>query len=178
MENYYLDIETTGLNPEESKILTIQFQELDFKTGEPSGKLIILKSWESSEEGILREFSKKLNSINKWDFVAHGYNLKFEHDFLLVRGKKYGLVLNLFNMPTVDLHPIGILMNQGNFVGSGLNKISGKKGDGILVLEMYASEDYKGIEEYIKQEAREYLKLYVWLRKKMPELLKEYKGIN
>ncbi len=83
--------------------------------------------------------------------------------------------IDLLGVPTVDLHPIGIMMNNGNFKGSGLDKISGKSGDVVAVLEMYAATDYKGIEEYIKQEAREYIKLYVWLREKMPQLLEEFK---
>jgi len=35
MTNFYLDIETTGLNPRKDKIITIQYQELDRSTGEP-----------------------------------------------------------------------------------------------------------------------------------------------
>ena len=41
--NYYLDIETTGLDPLHSKIITIQYMELERNTGKPVGPLKILK---------------------------------------------------------------------------------------------------------------------------------------
>ena len=118
-KKYYFDIETTGLDPATSKIITIQFQELDFE-GKPVGSLTILKEWESSEADILKQFYEKLNySNNVWDFVPCGYNLKFEHDFLLKRGKLYNLYFNLLDRPIIDLHPIGIMMNDTNHKGSG-----------------------------------------------------------
>ena len=42
--NYYLDIETTGLNPFEHKIITIQYMELERNTAKPTGPLKILKN--------------------------------------------------------------------------------------------------------------------------------------
>ena len=39
MGNFYLDIETTGLDPTKDKILTIQYQELDRNTGEAKWEL-------------------------------------------------------------------------------------------------------------------------------------------
>ena len=57
---YYFDMETTGLNFNTDKIITIQWQELDGMTGEPVAELNILKSWESSEKEILEtEKTKK-----------------------------------------------------------------------------------------------------------------------
>ncbi len=55
MGNYYLGIETTGLEPGNSKIITIQFQELDWKA-KPIGRLNIPKEWESDEKSITKEF--------------------------------------------------------------------------------------------------------------------------
>ncbi len=47
---YYFDIETYSPNekpdPKTDKILTIQFQKIDIKTGEKQGELQILKEWE------------------------------------------------------------------------------------------------------------------------------------
>ena len=51
--NYYLDIETTGLNPYQHKIITIQYMELERNTAKPIGPLKILKEWESDEKTIL-----------------------------------------------------------------------------------------------------------------------------
>tara|TARA_Y100000310_G_C20634344_1_gene790386 strand:- start:237 stop:488 length:252 start_codon:yes stop_codon:yes gene_type:complete len=83
MGNFYFSIETTGLNPEEDKILAIQYQELDRKTGEPVGKLIILKEWEASEKEIIKKFLKdtKLLEDYPFNFVPVGYNLGFERSF-------------------------------------------------------------------------------------------------
>ena len=55
MVNYYFDIETTGINPQEHQIITIQYQELNWE-GKPKKDLIILKEWESSEEDIVTKF--------------------------------------------------------------------------------------------------------------------------
>ena len=177
MSNYYLDIETTGLDHKNNQILTIQYQELDFNNGEAVGKLVILKAWESSEKDIVEKFSKMFDKNNVWKFVAHGYNLKFEHDFLLEKSVKYGLAdpIKILDNPAVDLHPVGIMLNGGNFKGSGLDKISGKGKSGMYVLECHAIDKYDEIVEYIIQEAREYIKLFCWLKKEMPKLLVLYK---
>ena len=45
--NYYLDIETTGLDPLRDKIITIQYMELERNTAKSVGPLKILKEWES-----------------------------------------------------------------------------------------------------------------------------------
>ena len=177
MGSFYLDIETTGLRPEKSQILTIQFQELDRYTGEAKRELIILKAWESSEKEIIEEFIKlsKINDDWKWNFIPHGYNLEFEHNFLMKRSEFYNLPkINIFGRPFVDLCHVGVLMNNGEFKGSGLDKISRKQGSGFDIIEMYCFEAYDQIEEYIKQEAKAYIEFYAWLRKRMPELLKQF----
>ena len=175
MANYYLDIETEGLDPEVDKIITIQFQKLNWDTGKPIGELKILKSWDSSEKDILEEF-QKVFGLSEWDFVAHGYNLKFENDFLYQRSVKNKLKkpIRLFDSPTVDLHPVGILMNDGQFKGSGLDKVTGKKNNGLACLTFYNAKQYNKVLAYIKQETEEYLKFYSWLRERMPKLMAEF----
>ena len=177
MANYYLDIETTGLDPEKNKIITIQFQELDTYSGTPKGELVILKSWESSERDILEKFIKMSGICeSKWNFVPHGYNLNFEYNFLMKRANFYGLPrIDILNGPHVDLYPIGIMMNGGKFKGSGLDDVAGKVGDGVDILEMWTFDAYDKIERYIRKEAEEYIKFYVWLKKKMPGLLTEFR---
>lgn len=178
MANYYFDIETTGLNPETCKIITIQFQELDNFSGETKSELVILKAWESSEREILERFIKMSRICDgKWNFIPHGYNLKFEHDFLMKKTEFYGLPkIDILGGPFVDLHSIGIMMNDGKFKGSGLDNMTGKVGDGLDVLEMWTFDAYDKIEKYIRKETVEYIKFYVWLKKRMPELLREFKG--
>jgi len=53
--NYYLDIETTGLDELHSKIITIQYMELERNTAKPVGPLKILKEWESDDKTILKD---------------------------------------------------------------------------------------------------------------------------
>lgn len=145
-------------------------------TLEADGPLIILKAWESSEKEILQEFSKAFGPAeDKWSFVSFGYNLFFEEKFLRERCIINGLPpIELFSKPSCDLHPLGILLNGGGFKGSGLDKISGKEGNGLAVIGLNESKQYSAIENYIKQEADAYIKLLVFLCKKMPEVLAEF----
>lgn len=177
MGNFYLDIETTGLDPSKEKIITIQFQELDRFTGKPIGKLTILKAWESSEREILQEFIETSGILEgEWNFIPLGYNLGFEHNFLFKRAEMNGFPhLDILNKPFIDLRAIGILMNRGNFKGSALNDITGKKGEGRQVPIWYAQKDYDSIIDYIKNEAEEFVKFAEWLYKEMPELREKFK---
>ena len=77
--NCYLDIETTGFDEENDKIITIQYMALDEETGKPAGQLKILKEWESDEKTILKRFIEDFRPENRWAFVPVGYGLSFEH---------------------------------------------------------------------------------------------------
>ena len=178
MTTFYLDIETTGLDPKKDKIITIQFQELDRYTGKAIGELTILKEWESSEKEILEEFISKTNILDSYDFsfVPIGYNLGFEHDFIKIRSELNGLPsLDILHCPFIDLRAIGILMNAGQFRGSGLSDITNKKGCGIQIPIWYENKEYDQIIDYIENETEEFVKFNMWLYKKMPSLLPELK---
>mgnify|MGYP001161100666 CR=1 FL=1 len=178
MGNFYFDIETTGLDPKKDKILTIQYQELNRNTGEPIGELKILKEWESSEKEIISQFLTNTNVLDNYafSFVPVGYNLNFEHNFLRERTKINGLqIVDILNKPFIDLRVIGILMNKGEFKGSGLDKLTGKEGEGSNIPIWYNNHEYEKIIEYITQEAREFIKFNVWLYKKLPFLLSQFK---
>lgn len=179
MGNFYLDIETTGLNPEKDKILTIQYQELERNTGEAKGQLIILKEWESSEKEIIQKFITDTTILDAYpfSFIPVGYNLNFEHNFLMQRVKIHGLPsIDILNNPFIDLQAVGILMNNGEFKGSGLDKITGKVSDGKHIPILYNNCEYESIVSYIQMETREFIKFNSWLYKKLPKLLKEFEA--
>jgi hypothetical protein len=66
-------------------------------------------------------------------------------------------------------------MNGGKFKGSGLDKISGKNGNGLDCLQAYEQKEYDKVEAYIKQEAAAFIELYSWLKLNMPRVLLEFK---
>lgn len=160
----YLDIETTGkTNPEEEKITSIQYQYLD-KDFFPIGKMIILKEYKSSEEEIVREFYKILYQGNKWKFIPIMQNGLFDFRYLFCKFKKYGLikesedVLNLFyNIPIIDIHSMLVLVNKGEFVGSGLDNLTKKEHSGKYALDMYEQKNFTEFENYVSQEKEAFL---------------------
>ena len=155
MVTYYLDIETTGLDEVEDKITTIQYVELERGTGKQLGELTILKEWELGEEEMLRQFIEKSTITNKYDFdfIPVGFNLGFEHEFLQARSKKYNLEpISILTRPCIDLHAIAILMNKGEFRGSGLDKLTGKTHSGSPVVHWYDVKKYDLIKEIKKDQ--------------------------
>ena len=177
---YYTDLETTGLNPEEDKILTLQYQPLD-KDGNPAGNLVILKEWEIGEEELIKRF---LYIFKKWEFIPVGMNLAFDFKFLFAKIKKYTgkeIDLNeLGNIPHLDIKPILVLMNGGNFKGAKLSNFTSKGQNGIAIPEYYKNKEYGKIIGYVEKEADEFIKFYKYLKQNLVLLKsKEVKnGLN
>jgi len=174
---YYLDIETTGLDEAQDKIITIQYVELERGTGRPLGELTILKEWELGEKEMLQKFIDESPVLNEYpfDFIPVGYNLGFEHKFLLTKSSKYDdlFPIGILSRPFIDLRAIGILMNNGEFKNSGLDKITGKPHSGTPIPQWYNEKQYNEIENYVKKETDEFVKFYGWLHRELPELRKK-----
>ena len=176
--NCYLDIETTGLDPLHSKIITIQYMELDEDTAKPRGPLKILKEWESDEKTILKKFMEVFRPGNDWAFVPIGFNLNFEHKFFWQRCISNGLKpVDILNRPFLDLKTVGVIMNKGEFKGASLDKLTNKPQSGSAIPRLYHEKNYREIEDYIKKETESFCewlaKLYVRLPKLRYEILND-----
>jgi DNA polymerase III alpha subunit (gram-positive type) len=174
MPTFYLDIETTGLDEVQDKIITIQYVELERGTGNMLGDLTILKEWDLGEKEMLKKFIEDSSVTNKYafNFIPVGYNLGFEHKFLLEKSSRYDdlFPISVLSRPCIDLRSIGILMNKGEFKDSGLDMMTGKKHSGSSIINWYEMKKYNEIENYIKNETDEFVKWYKWLHREMPEL--------
>ncbi len=184
MAKYYFDIETYSvgekIDPSKDKIISIQFQELNDKTGEAKGPLNIYKEWETSEEAIVRKFFPKFRA---WEFIPVGNNLAFERMFLKEKFEKFlGREITHkyldYYMPSIDLQPVLVIMNKGQFKGSGLHFFSEKKYSGEKIKEWYEAKDFESIENYIKMEARAFIKLYAKLVKELPKIFPRKKALE
>lgn len=182
MGTYYLDIETTGLDEVTNKIITIQYVELERGTGKPLDELTILKEWELGEKEMLHRFIEDSPILNKYDFdfVPVGYNLGFEHKFLLSKSSKYDdlFPISILSRPCIDLRSVGILMNKGEFKDSGLDKLTGKKHSGQPIIDWYNEKKYFEIENYIQNETVEFVKWYSWLHRELPQLRDKWNSDN
>ena len=178
MTYYYLDIETTGFDVENDKIITIQYVELDEKTAKPVGSLKILKEWESDEKTILKRFIEDFRPEYKWAFVPIGYGLSFEHKFFWQRCISNGLKpIGILTRPFLDLMTVGVLLNGGSFKGAALDDLTSKSQDGSVIPGYYKEKKYAEIERYVKDEIDGFCglatKLFVKLPKLRDELLRE-----
>lgn len=175
MANFYLDIETEGFNTIEHKIITIQYQELNWE-GKPKGELVILKEWESSEEEIVKKFHKILLSENVWSFVPVMFNSIFDLTFLWDKFKKYNLPLKytlseyLYKFPLIDLKSSFIIANNLNFKDSGLDKMTNKETDGRNIPIFYKNKEFDKIEKYVIQETESFLECLEKFRIKLMEV--------
>jgi len=174
--NCYLDIETTGLDPLQSKIITIQYMELERNTARPVGPLKILKEWESDEKTILKKFISDSGVGDKYPFafIPVGYNLEFEHKFFWQRCISNGLKpVDILHGPFLDLKTIAVIMNKGEFKGASLHNITNKPHGGGNIPRLYAEKKYAEIESYIKKETDEFSILCCRLYEELPQLLKK-----
>lgn len=183
MPEYYLDIETNAKmskpDIENDEILTIQFQRLGSISGQKEGDLTILKSWESSEEDILRKFHSIFQPSKPFEFIPIGMNLHFEFFMLQNRWKKIGIEVLLktliYDHPHIDIKPILVILNNGSFKGANLGKFTGKTHTGDKIPEWYANKDYAAIEKYVQDETEGFIKFYQRLKERIPAALQPTK---
>ena len=176
--NYYLDIETTGLDQLHAKIITIQYMELERNTAKPVAPLKILKEWESDEKTILKKFRSDsgIDDGYKFSFIPIGFNLQFEHSFLWKRCISNGLKpIDVLGRPFLDLKTVAVIMNKGEFKGAGLDNITNKPHGGGNIPQWYKEKKYAEIESYIKNEAEEFSSFCSKLYKELPVLLETFR---
>lgn len=177
MPTYYLDIETTGLDPRKDQILSIQTHRIE--NGKPVGAMKVHKSWESSEETILRDFLEETQFFREpWTFIPVGFNLHYEMKWLFVKAQMYGILpkfarFEAIDKPRIDVKEVAMLMNGGQFKGAKLENFSPKMGSGDIVIRAIREGDYATIEHYIQQETEAFLDLYRVLLEEMPRLWQE-----
>jgi len=140
--------------------------------GKPLEKLQILKEWELTEKNMLTKFLDLF--MDNWNFVPIGQNLHFDFNWLIQRAK---IVLDkeipyrwLFcEKPYIDIKPILIIWNRGNFRMSGLHNLLDEE-DGAKIAEWYRQRDYKQIIEYVTKEAETFIKVYQNLKAQIPKI--------
>ena len=182
MADYYLDIETYSparpIDFHKDPIISIAYQQIDSRTGETKSDLTILKSWETSEQDILKRFYQTFDINNRWSFIPIGCKLTdFDLIFLGTHWHKLGLPINstlLYNHPHIDIYPALLLCNGGVFKGCSLEKFAGKQSSGDKIVDWYVSKDYSAIEAYIEDETASFIRLYSFLVQRMPSVWLEY----
>jgi len=169
---YYFDIETTGLDPTEHKIVTIQWQPLSGLSGEPVGDLQILREWESSEESIIRQFLPNIQCGNPFEFVMVGKNLLFDFMFFGRRATEHDAasmdLRYFYGRVWLDVKSILVMMNHGSF--KGYDRIIDKRGElaKVCVPDLYREGKYDDIIRYVKCETQTFLRAYQILKREMP----------
>jgi len=163
MTEYYFDVETTHFDFDKAEIITIQWQRLNGFTGEPFGEINILKSWDSSEEDILKQFLPNLK-CKPFDFIFIGKNLFFDFCVLNERLQHYGLgeidLRCLNERVSLDIKPILVIMNGGNF--KGYDKVMPKTNPTTndMIPKLFGEKKYADIVKYIEDEAKDFTKAY------------------
>jgi len=170
---YYFDIETTDFDFDKAEIITIQWQRLNGFTGEPIDRINILKRWDSSEEDILKQFYPNLK-CKPFDFIFVGKNLFFDFCVLNERLQHYGLgeidLRCLHERVSLDIKPILVIMNDGNF--KGYDKVMPKTNPTTndMIPKLFEEKKYAEIVKYIEDEAKDFTKAYLMFKKEIAPL--------
>lgn len=175
MPEYYVDLETTGLDPRTDTIVSISYQRLGMVTGREEGGLNVLTSWETSEREVLELFLPILTGSGPFSFIAIGLNVPFIYSFIVERASRNGLdapdpLYLLGAKPFLDLKPVLVMMNRGSFKGASLERFANISVPSESVPRLYREGRYDEILSHIREKASEFLKLYRHIKERLPEL--------
>ncbi len=175
---YYLDIETysPGEKPDplSDRIISIAYQKLSTKDGYPEGRVQVLTEWGfGSEKTMLSAFKPIFITDNDFDFIPIGVNLYGFDLVAILRRLNHYFRLNLGmgffrSRPVIDIKPILVIMNRGSF--QGFERILSRKRNGSKVKQWYDMKDYDKIIDYEKREARNFIRDYQTLKKKISRI--------
>jgi len=159
LAEWYFDIETEGTDPQQDRILTIQYQAMT--DGERAGSFQMLAEWEWGEKQIVRTIVEKGLLDPTWDFVPVGNHLKFDITFVMEKAERYGikkfglegLRYYWFTKPLIDLGDVLRLMNRSGPQGSSISEFSRKNSSDVP--RLYRDGKYEEIIEYVTREKDE-----------------------
>ena len=170
MPLYYFDVESEGEDPQQDRLVTVQFHQLgdDLR---PVGPFTILAEWEWGEKEMLRTVMQKGVLDTTWDFVPVGNRLRFDLTFLIERATHHRLRewtpgelrRFWFEKAMLDLGNVLVLMNAGKFEGSSIGNFVDKRPSGDVPL-LYRQGKFAEILEYVTREKDVTLALLAELR--------------
>lgn len=162
------DIETTGLNPYESKVILIGFKR--------KGRIKQWKLWKVKDEAKM--IIEAIKEIMKVDETIIGYNnLKFDVPFMVERlrllGKWRPEFYAVFSKKWFDLYQY--LGNDYRSLKFWLRKAGIERDfpdlDGRNVPTFFEKGEFKKIEQHNKDDLNTSERLFKFLKKRNPELL-------
>lgn len=165
MPLFYLDVEAEGEDPQQDRLITIQYQQLadDLK---PVGTLTVLTEWDWGEKEIVRSVMGRGVFEETWDFVPVGNRLRFDLTFLMERAQHHKLRewspaevrRYWFEKPMLDLGSLLVMMNGGKFEGSSISEFTDKP-PSADVPRLYHQGKYQDVVEYVQREKESTLAL-------------------
>ena len=176
VSEYYLDMETTGLDPGKDQIITIQYQRLGMVSGRTEGDLKIIKTWDSSEKEVLELFNPIFLGRGPFSFVAIGNNVPFMYTFLVERSRIHGIespdpVYIFGSKPYLDIKPFLVLMNGGSFKGASLDRFTNLSLKGDAIPKLFYEGKFEAIEDHVREKAKEFQELYRHLKENSSSLV-------
>lgn len=146
-----VDVETTGLDPFECKLISIQTKQ--------DGRIRIWKEWETGELNVIEEFLEFLRTVSGNEVIPGYNNLKFDVHFIaqrLAQHCKHDRATHnlLYNKKWLDLYQF--LEDDYQSIETWLNKLGlSKSNTGIRgrdVPGLYIANKYDVIGRYIIEE--------------------------